>query len=138
MPATDTWAEQAAASTGIDIRSVPEGRRGMTPGKSMLYPSASVILEAIREVPAGQAITPRELRDDLARRHSVDYTCPVTTARNLRLLAEATNEAHQAGIPGSELAPIWRVLDAKAAALRKVTFDPAWLFEQRERETIPG
>ena len=133
---TMTWRDQAAASTGIDIRPVPEGRRGMTPGKSMLYPTASVILEAIRAIPAGEAISPRELRDDLARRHDVGYTCPVTTARNLRLLAEATNEAHQAGTPPDELAPIWRVLNAKAAALRNVTFDPAWIFELRQRETV--
>jgi hypothetical protein len=135
---TTTWREQAAASTGIDIRLVPEGRRGMTPGRTMLYPSVSVILDAIRAIPAGQAISPRELRDDLARRHNVDYTCPVTTARSLRLLAEAINEDHQAGTPSSELAPIWRVLDAKASTLRKVAFDPAWLFEQRHQETIPS
>jgi hypothetical protein len=138
MNETLTWIEQVEASTGIDIRPVPEGRRGMTPGKSMLYPTASVILEAIRDVPAGQAITPRELRDNLARRHEVDYTCPITTARNLRLLAEATNEAHQAGTPPDELAPIWRVLDAKAAALRKVSFDPAWIIDQRQQETVSG
>ncbi len=135
---TTTWRDQAAASTGIDIRPVPEGRRGMTPGKSMLYPSVSVILDAIRAIPAGQAISPRELRDDLARRHDVEYTCPVTTARNLRLLAEAANEAHQAGTPTGELAPIWRVLDAKAAALRDITFDPAWIIEQRHQETVSG
>ncbi len=135
---TTTWRDQAAASTGIDIRPVPEGRRGMTPGKSMLYPTATVILEAIRAIPVGEAISPRELRDDLARRHDVDYTCPVTTARNLRLLAEATNEAHQAGTPSNDLVPIWRVLDTKSAALRNITFDPAWIFEQRARETATG
>ena len=52
----------------------------------------------------------------------------------LRIVAEAANEARQNGAGNDEIAPVWRVLDAKASALRKLTFDPAWILEERARE----
>jgi hypothetical protein len=133
MSETMTWAERLAASDGVDIRPVPEGRRGMTPGKSMLYPSARMVYDAIREVPEGQTTTPKELRLSLADRYDVEYTCPVTTTMMLRIVAEAANEARHNGAL-DEMAPVWRVLDGKASALRKLTFDPAWILEERARE----
>lgn len=135
MAAPLTWAERLVASDGVDIRPVPEGRRGMTPGKSMLYPSARMVDDAIRAIPEGQSITPKELRILLAGRVDADYTCPVTTTMMLRIVAEAANEARQAGMAREEIAPVWRVLDARASALRKLTFDPAWIMAERAQES---
>lgn len=135
MTGETTWAAQLAASDGIDIRPVPEGRRGMTPGRSMLYPSARIINDVIRELPAGTTITPKELRAMLAERHDVEYTCPVTTTRALRIVAEAANEARVGGVARDGITPVWRVLDARAPALRMLTFDPAWILEERTRES---
>jgi hypothetical protein len=129
-----TWAERLAASDGVDIRLVPEGRRSMTPGKSMLYPSARMVYDAISEIPEGQTITPKDLRASLADRYDVEYICPVTTTMMLRIVAEAANEARHNGAERAEIAPVWRVLDGKASALRKLTFDPGWILEERARE----
>ena len=129
-----TWAERLAASDGVDIRPVTEGRRGMTPGKAMLYPSARMIDEAIREIPNGQTVTPKELRASLADRHDAAYTCPVTTTMMLRIVAEAAIEAREQGAPRDELTPVWRVLDRNASALRKLSFDPEWVLDARARE----
>ncbi len=95
MTAEPTWADRLAASDGIDIRPVPEGRRGMTPGKLMLYPSARMVSDAIREIPEGQTITPKALRAMLGDRYGAEYTCPVTTTMMLRIVAEAANEARE-------------------------------------------
>jgi hypothetical protein len=130
-----TWAERLAASDDVDIRPVPEGRRSMTPGTSMLYPSARMVDDAIRAIPEGQTITPKELRVLLADRVDADYTCPVTTTMMLRIVAEAANEARQDGAARQEISPVWRVLDRKASALRHLTFDPAWIIEERTRES---
>jgi hypothetical protein len=135
MTETMTWAERLAASDFVDIRPVPEGRRGMTPGKLMLYPSARMVYDAILGIPEGQTIIPKELRAMLAERHDVEYTCPVTTTMMLRIVAEAANEARQNGEAREAVPPVWRVLDAKASALRKLSFDPAWIIEERARES---
>jgi hypothetical protein len=134
MMDTSTWAERLAASDGVDIRPVPEGRRGMTPGKAMLYPSARMVYDAICALPEGATITPKELWASLAARYDAEYTCPVTTTMMLRIVAEAANEARQNGAVRDQIAPVWRVLDGKASALRKLTFDPAWILEERAME----
>ena len=135
---TTTWAERLEASNEIDIRPVAEGRRGMTPGKLMLYPSARMVNDAIRAIPEGESVTPKELRARLAEQYDVTYTCPVTTTMMLRVVAEAANEARACGAPPAELAPVWRVLDRSASALRQVTFDPDWVADAREREGLPS
>ncbi|MGI8963812.1 MAG: hypothetical protein ACR2GI_04850 [Thermomicrobiales bacterium] len=136
MTHPQTWSGRLAASNEIDVRPVPEGRRGMTPGESMLYPSAQMVNDAIRAIPEGQSVSTRDLRLELARQHNADYTCPVTTTMMLRIVAEAANESHTAGASLTEVTPVWRVLDKNASALRKLTFDPAYLLEQREREDL--
>jgi hypothetical protein len=128
------WAETLEASSGFEIRPIPEGRRGAGEGKTMLYPSARMLDDAIRAIPKGQTITPRELRLELARRHDTSITCPVTTTMMLRIVAEAANEAHRNGTALAEVTPVWRVLDRRASALRKLTFDPAWVLDERSRE----
>jgi hypothetical protein len=126
-----SWAERVAEDAPVDIRPVPEGRRGMTPGKSMLYPSPRVVNEAIRALPEGATITPKELRALLAERYDTYYTCPVTTTNSLRVVAEAANEAVAAGASLDEVTPVWRSMEAGAPAWRKLSFDPSYLQARR-------
>ena len=134
MPATLAWTDQMNASTGVDIRPVPEGRRSMIPGKSMLYPSARLLNDRIRELPAGETITVRELRDRLATEHGAEYTCPVTTTRMLRVVAEAANEARVCASSLDGITPVWPPVEKSASALRELTFEPEWIVAERERE----
>lgn len=133
-----TWSQQRDPSDHIDIRPVPEGRRSMTPGKAMLYPSARMVDDAIRAIPDGQAISPRELRLILADQYGANYTCPVITTSMLRIVAEAANEACRDGASLTEVTPVWRVLGRKASALRKLSFGPGYLIDQRRREGLPA
>ena len=132
MAVSTEWRDRVAASTGIDIRPVPPERRAMRPGADMLYPTAQVLLQAIRAIPPGRTITPRELKGELGRQYGVEYICPVTMSRNLRLVAEGANEAREAG--DRDLPPIWRVLTPGESCLKSVSFDPAWLADQRQHE----
>lgn len=134
MEGDHRWADALAASSKFEIRPVPAHRRGAAEGKTMLFPSARMIDDAIRAIPTGETVTPRELRLALARRHGASMTCPVTARMMLRIVAEAANEAHLNGAPLTEVTPVWRVLDPTAPALKKLTFDPAYLLRERERE----
>lgn len=138
MNDSPNWVAELNAHTGVDIRPVPEGRRGMIPGRDMLYPSATMLNDAILALPVGETITPRELRARLATEHDVTYTCPVTTTRMLRLVIQAANQRREEGTPIEQLTPVWRALDPAASALKKLSFDPAWILAQRERESTPS
>lgn len=129
-----TWSERLAASTEVDIRTVAEGRRGMVPGRTMLYPSARIVNEAIRAIPAGQTVTPKELRAALARQYEAEYTCPVTLSRMLLIVAEAANELHAGGAPLASVTPVWRVLDGKGSFPKRLSFDLGAFLDQRAAE----
>ena len=106
----------------------------MIPGRTMLYPSARMLNDRIRALPEGETISVRELRLRLAAEYGAEYTCPVTTTRMLRIVAEAANEARRNGTPMPEVTPIWRAMEKSASAMRGLGFDPAWIVAERERE----
>ena len=128
------WADALAASSEFEVRPIPAGRRAAGEGKTMLFPSARMIDDAIRAIHEGQTVTPRELRALLAQAHGASMTCPVTATMMLRIVAEAANEAYQDGAPLAEVTPVWRVLDPTAAALKKLSFDPGYLLRERATE----
>ena len=129
-----TWTEKLDVPGEIEIRPVQEGRKNLRAGQLMLYPNGRAVETAIRAIPSGQALTVKELRSALAREHGADIVCPVTTGICLRTVAEAAYEAFDAGAAITEIAPVWRVLDTRSSTLRKVSFDPAFILEQRARE----
>jgi hypothetical protein len=110
----------------------------MAAGTTMLYPSARLLNDTIRALPAGETITVREMRLRLASTYGADFTCPVTTTRMLRVVAEAANEARSLGQPLSEITPVWRAMEKSASAMRGLGFDPAWIVAEREREQQAG
>ncbi len=101
----------------------------------LLFPNGRAVDALIRSIPVGEAMNVKELRAQLARRHDADVTCPVTSGRCLRTVAEAAHEALAAGAPLEQVTPVWRVLNAKARTLKKVSFDPAFILDQRARES---
>ncbi|MGH2562082.1 MAG: hypothetical protein ACRDJH_23735 [Thermomicrobiales bacterium] len=128
------WAEKLDEPRDIEIRPVAEGRKNLRAGQLMPYPNGRAVDAVIRAIPTGQAMTRKSLRDELARTHGADISCPVTTGICLRIVAEAAYEAFTNGTPIAEVAPVWRVLDPTAPVLKKVSFDPAFILDQRARE----
>lgn len=136
MERAATWTEQLDIPDVIEIRPVPEGRRNLRAGQLTLFPNGRAVDEIVRTIPRGRAISQKELRAELAMKHGADVVCPVTTGVCLRTVAEAAYEAFAGGTPIDEIAPVWRVLDAKAPALKKLCFDPVFLLDQRARESL--
>ena len=117
-----------------EIRPVAEGRKRLRAGQLMLYPNGRAVDGAIRAIPEGKTRTLKELRASLAQSHGADVTCPVTTGIALRAVAEAVGDAVNAGTPLEEITPVWRVLDARSATLKRLSFDPGFILEQRAHE----
>jgi hypothetical protein len=63
-------------------------------------------------------------------------TCAKATGIFLRIVAEAANEAYAHGAPPGGVTPVWRVIGPKAPLLKKLSFDPQWLLDQRAREGL--
>ena len=80
-------------------------------GTSVLIPSPADIEHEIAEAKPGTTLTLTELRHRLAERHDADGTCPVMCGMNLRIVAEVTFEALDAGVPAEQLTPVWNAVD---------------------------
>lgn len=70
-----------------------------TPGK-MLLPSRATVEANLKTIPKGHLLTTDLLRKQMAEQFNVQGTCPVTTKKVLRAIA---NQPHQK-------APYWRVV----------------------------
>jgi len=75
---------------------------------TMLVPSPPEVEAFIRTVPMGSVTTVSRIREFLARKYSVDATCPLTTGIFIRLAAEAAEEEASAG--KKKITPYWRVV----------------------------
>lgn len=101
---------------------------GQPAGAVMLISSPTEIQEYIENIPRGATKTPVELRDDLAKKHKADFTCPLTTGIFLRIIAEKSLEE------GPPLVPFWRIVEPKSPLAKKLSCGPDFIVAQRAAE----
>jgi hypothetical protein len=103
-----SWREKMNNPDLPKLVAMPANMRKRFGEGTMLVPSPTEVEALIRQVPKGSIITVSQLRDSLARAHSADTTCPMTTGIFIRLAAEAAEEDARAG--RTEITPYWRVV----------------------------
>ena len=72
-------------------------------GGLMVIPHPKEVLEIMKSIPYGKALSLDEIRAKLAREHTADIACPMTTGMFVVLAAHAYEE-------GSDPVPYWRTL----------------------------
>src|SRR5262245_57601106 len=129
------WATKLNANPEPIVRPMPKARIGLHKGDLCLLPSARLVDDFIRAIPKGKTVTLLDMRAKLARRHNAAGTCPVYLGYHLRTVAEAACEAHDRGAPLRTITPVWRVLDADAPTLKKLSrANAAWINDRRAKE----
>ena len=129
------WTQKLHANPEPEVRPMPKDRIGLQEGDLCLLPSARLVDDFIRAIPKGQTVSLLDLRATLARRHKAAGTCPVHLGYHLRTVAEAACEAHDRGAPLRRITPVWRVLDADALTMKKLSpWNAAWINERRAQE----
>jgi hypothetical protein len=131
-----TWNEKLQSGRSIQVKPAPMDIAGMKAGQIMLVPTSELVDAAVRQLPEGTSISIPDFRQQLAKEHEAEVCCPITTGIFLRIIAEAAFESYEAGTDFDDLTPIWRVLDETAPTLKKLTFDPEFILEQRRREGL--
>jgi hypothetical protein len=105
MAKTAVQKRDGAPAPHVEVLTAP--RDPQHPAGRMLVASPLELQEVVVRVPAGRVLRLSDLRATLAIRYRADYTCPTTTERFLRVLAEAAHEERgKAGPP----VPYWRVV----------------------------
>lgn len=131
-----TWAERLHDGKPYQVKPAPIDIAGMKAGQIMLVPSAALVDAFISTLPRGRSLSARQLRDAMAAAHGAQVTCPITTGFHLRTVAEAAWEALATGTPVGRLTPVWRVLPPDSPTLKRLSFDSAFIFQQREAEGL--
>lgn len=89
-------------------------------GTTILIPSPHDIEQVLSRLDPGEFILPKELRRRLANEYGTDGTCPVMTGMNLRIVAELALSRLDAGIPLSEIVPVWQVITPDSPLAQKL------------------
>jgi hypothetical protein len=103
---------------------------GIRAGNTLFIATPGLIANYIARIPAGE----RRLRNELARRHEADATCPVTTAIYLRVVAEAAWDDLQDGATIHSVVPFRRVIDPESPMARKLRCGADWIQAMRGAE----
>lgn len=107
---------------------------GIKAGQLMLVGTPQIVDAYMRKVPNGKTKTMHQLRNELARRHKCDATCPVSTAIFVRIAAQAALEELENGADLSEVTPFWRVVAPEDKIAARLNVDKEWIRQQRELE----
>jgi hypothetical protein len=111
---------------------------GLAAGTTMLVGSPALIADWIARIPAGETRSVARLRNELARAHDAQATCPTTTALFLRVVAEVALADLDRGMPPEAVVPFWRVVAPDSPVARRLSCDPALIADLRAREAPPA
>jgi hypothetical protein len=111
----------------------PHRVKGAMVPEPMLYPSREMIEASMRAVPVGASSSLVVMRLELAKAHRTASTCPMTTQRLVREIADASFDAWQSGRK-TGIAPFWRVIDPDRPSARQFPGGAAFIRERREEE----
>ena len=136
MNGKKTWTQRLHDGKSHEVKPAPISIAGMRAGQLMLVPTARMVDEFIQGLPIGRGMNARELRQAMAAAHGAEVTCPITTGFHLRTVAEAAWEALANGASIRSVTPVWRVLPADSATLRKLSFDIGFVRLQRRLEGL--
>jgi hypothetical protein len=94
------------------VHHIPAGAPGFREanGGSMVISTPAEVDALIRTIGIGEVVTLDDIRQALARRHSVAVACPVSTAIFINMAARAAEERRTRGESVEGLTPWWRVL----------------------------
>ena len=106
-----SWREKLADDKGLPKIGRVEGGMIRRWGEgTMVIPAPREVDALMRRVPRGKVTTINELRAALARKHGVDFACPITTGIFSWIAANAAAEDSARG--RKRITPYWRTLKA--------------------------
>lgn len=109
MKAKKSWREKLADDKGLPKVGPVTGRMSTRWGTGiMVIPAPREVDALMKRVPKGRLVTINELRAVLARKHSADFACPITTGIFSWIAAHAAAEAEAEG--AKRITPYWRTL----------------------------
>jgi len=129
-----TWHEKLDNGRQPKVERLDKSFGGMSAGSLMLVSTPREVQAFVNQIPPGRAVTPAEMRTQLAAAHGAVGACPISTGIFLRIVAEAAWDDLQAG--REPVTPFWRVVDPASPLAKKLACPPAFVEKMRNEEGI--
>lgn len=133
-PKRASWKTRVAKAKAAHVVTTEADFAGIRAGSRLLIASPEILARYLMGIPAGETRTLVRLRNELARRHGADATCPVTTAIYLRAVAESAWEDLCAGVARDAVPPFWRVIDPGSPIAKRLSFGSEVIENERAAE----
>lgn len=134
--AKKTWKEKLNVKRQPEVIILTYDFAGLKNGTTMLISSPLEINDYVKTIPYGQTKTVDEMKEYLAKKHSAQGVCPVTTAIFLRIVSEAAIEDLNQGKSKAEIAPFWRIVEPNSKIASKLEFGRDAINQLRKEEGI--
>jgi alkylated DNA nucleotide flippase Atl1 len=111
MPSKKSWREKLADSKDLPKIQKVGGKMSRRWGEgTFVIPAPMEVDEIMRKIPRGKLVTINEIRAKLAKKHKVNFGCPITTGIFAWI---AANAAEEMAVEGKKrITPYWRTLKA--------------------------
>jgi hypothetical protein len=104
-------------------------RRAVPGGAMLLIPTPGIIDDYIRAIPYGQTRSIPQMRKELANDYGAAVTCPMSTGKFIRMVAEAALEE---GVLRST--PLWRLIEPDCRIAQRLLCGPGFISRMRRKE----
>lgn len=125
-----SWQEKFETKKEPVVKVIEKSFADIKEGERMLISTPAEISEYINSLPKDKHLSLKELRQELAKRHHADKTCPVTTGIFLRIIAERSLELISEG--KNPIAPFWKVVDPESPLAKKISCGPELILKFRQ------
>ena len=129
-----TWNDKLHCGKQPHIKRLEIDFAGMKAGSLMYISTPLEVDQYVRGIPYGRLVSPKVMRDDLAKRNGADHTCPVSTGIFLRIVSEAAFEDYKEINCITEISPFWRIVAPDSDLAKKLNCSPEFIIVQRESE----
>ncbi|MFC2046883.1 hypothetical protein ACFLTK_01205 [Chloroflexota bacterium] len=107
-----SWREKLADSKDLPKVMEIDGNMSTRWGiGTVCIPAPIDVDEIMKQVPQGKVITVNQIREVVAKRHSANIGCPITTGIFIGIAARAAEESAAEG--KKDITPYWRTLKSK-------------------------
>jgi hypothetical protein len=136
MPIKKTWIEKLNSSKPAKVKWIDFNFADIPANSNMFIATPQLIDDYIKQIPKGNKVSVKTMRKDLAIDNNADYTCPVTTAIFLRIVAEANFEKYEQTNTLKNITPFWRVIELNTPIAKKLSFNIDFIAKQQLAEKI--
>jgi hypothetical protein len=128
-----SWDEKYNNGKKPAVKVLDKPWAGYDKGAKMLISTPQEIDEYIKQIPYGVNVRPEKIREDLAKKHMADFTCPLTTGIFLKIIAEKYFK--ELAEDQDNITPFWRVIDPSSNLAYRLSFGSEFIAQMRAKET---